>query len=345
MNKRWAIKIGVMVAVFVAIGFSAEAIEPIPQQSGFGGYVQPSVGYLKIKSNMVAKVASFDLSDKRINSIFDEPSSESEVIVSPPFEINYTFASTRTQLFLGTQLIDLLRFDFSQQLGARQEIGRAGVLQGGVLFSGIPSKVWKDPYVQGQNRKDTTRSSAGARLVWDRIFGSAFQAQYTYRNIDISSEKSGQFLGLSSSSSDRLKRDGDVHETTALYRFRFAEKHGLTPEFILGYADLDGDAMTNTSIGTQITYTYRGDPISLVLNGGYTYSDYDKRNPIYNKTQEDDTYGMGATVFYKNPWGWSLLGSKPMNFVFTGAYYYNDSNIDFYKEEIVLATAGVLFRW
>jgi len=345
MDKRWTIKIGVLVAVFVAIGFSAMAIEPIPQQSGFGGYVQPSAGYLKIKSNMVAKVASFDLSDKRINSIFDEPSSESDFVVTAPFEINYTFASTRTQLFLGTQLIDLLRFDFSQQLGARQEIGSVGVFQGGMLFSGIPSKVWKDPYVTGQNRKDTTRTSAGVRLVWDRIFGSAFQAQYTYRNVDISSEKSGQFLGLSSSSRDRLKRDGDLHEATALYRFRFAERHFLTPELILGYADRDGDAMTNTSIGTQITYAYRGDPISLVLNGGYTYSDYDKRNPIYNKTQEDDTYGVGATLFYKNPWGWSLLGSKPMNFVVTGAYSYNDSNIDFYKEEVVLATAGVLFRW
>ncbi len=345
MKKIGYIIMGVMTAVFLAGGIPALAIEPIPQQSGFGGYVQPAVGYLKIKSNMVAKVASFDLSDQRINSIFDEPSSESEAVVTLPFEINYTFAGTRTQLFLGTQLINLLRFDFTQQLGARQEIGSLGVLQGGLLFSGIPSKVWKDPYVQGQNREDTTRTSTGARLVWDRIFGSAFQAQYTYRNVDISSEKSGQFLGLSSAASDRLRRDGDIHEASVLYRFKFGERHGLTPELILGYEDREGDARTNESIGTQLTYTYRGDPISLVLNGSYSYADYDKKNPIYNKTQEDDSYGVGGTVFYKNPWGWSLFGSKPMNFFVTGAYYYNDSNIDFYKEEVVLGAAGVLFRW
>jgi hypothetical protein len=345
MKKSRQIIIGIIAAVFLAIGIQAMAIEPIPQQSGFGGFAQPGAGYLKIKSNMVAKVASFDLSDKRINSIFDEPGSESDFVVTAPFEIHYTFASTRTQLFLGTQLIDLLRFDFSQQLGARQEIGSLGVLQGGVLFSGIPSKVWKDPYVTGQNRKDTTRTSAGARLVWDQIFGSAFQAQYTYRNVDISNEKSGQFLGLSSSARDRLKRDGDLHEATVLYRFKLGEAHRLTPELILGYEDRDGDARTNTSIGTQITYSYLGDPITLVVNGSYSYADYDKRNPIYNKTQEDDAYGVGATAYYKNPWGWSLFGSKPMNFFVTGAYYYNDSNIDFYKEEVVLATTGVLFRW
>jgi hypothetical protein len=345
MNKFWHITVGVMAVVFVAIAIPVLAIQPIPNQSGFNGFIQPGGGYLKIKSNMVAKVARFDLSDSQISSINDEPDSESEGVITLPFEIAYTFAGTRTQVFLGTQLIDLLRFDFSQQLGVRQEIGSLGVLQGGVLFSGIPSKVWKDPYVEGQNRKDTSRDSTGARLVWDQILGSGFQLQYTYRNIDISSEKSGEFLGLDSGDRRRLDRNGDIHQGTVLYRFKFGEKHRLTPEFIFGYDDRDGDARTNNNYGIQLTYSYLGDPISLILNGLYSYADYDKKNPIYDKTQEDDSYGVGATVYYKNPWGWSLFGSKPMNFFVTGGYYLNDSNIDFYKEEVVLGTAGVLFRW
>jgi len=345
MSKFWNITVGFISVVFVAIAIPALAIEPIPNQSGFNGYIQPGVGYLNIKSNMVAKFSSFDLSDDSINSLSDEPDSESTALVMLPFEIAYTFAGTRTQLFLGSQLIDLIRFDFSQQLGVRQEIGGLGVLQGGVLFSGIPAKVWKDPYVTGQTRKDTTRDSSGARLVWDQIFGSGFQAQYTYRKVDISSEKSGDFLGLSSGDRRSLRRDGDVHQGSVLYRFRFGKEHRLTPEFIFGYDDREGDARTNTNAGAQLTYSYLSDPISMILNGYYSYADYDKKNPIYNKTQEDDTYGVGATVYYKNPWNWSLLGSKPMNFFVTGAYYYNDSNIDFYKEEVVLGTVGVLFRW
>jgi hypothetical protein len=227
----------------------------------------------------------------------------------------------------------------------RQEIGSLGVLQGGILFGGVPTKVWKDPYVVGQNRKDTSRDSAGARLVWDRIFGSGFQLQYTYRNIDIGSEKSGTFLGLSSGDRNRLDRNGDTHEGTLLYRFRFDKSQSLTPEIILGYDDRDGSARTNSSIGFQLTYTYLGDPISVVFNGGYSYADYDKKNPIYNKTQEDDRYGIGGSVYYKNPWGWSLFGSKPMNLFVAGAYYINDSNIDFYNEEVLLGTVGVIFRW
>jgi len=345
MKKSRHIIIGVMAAVFLAIGIQALAIQPIPKQSGFSGFVQPGVGYLNIKSNTVAQFAGFDLSDKKINSLSDEPNSESTAIVTLPFEIDYTFGSTRTQLFLGSQLIDLLRFDFSQQLGVRQEIGSLGVLQGGVLFSGIPAKVWKDPFVVGKNRKDTTRDSTGARLVWDQILGSAFQVQYSYRKIDISSEKSGDFLDLDSGDRRRLKRDGDTHTGSVLYRFKFSPEHILTPEFTLGYDNRDGDANTNTNAGGQLTYSYLAEPVSLILNGYYSHADYDKKNPIYNKTQEDDTYGVGATVFYKNPWNWSLLGSKPMNFFATGAYYYTDSNIDFYKQEVVLGTVGVLFRW
>lgn len=346
MKKSRNIIIGIIAAVFLSISIQALAIEPIPNQSGFSGYIQPGVGYLNIKSNMVAEFAGFNLSKDSINSLSDEPNSESTGIVTLPFEIDYTFAGTRTQLFLGSQLVDLLRFDFSQQLGVRQEVGGLGLFQAGILFSGIPSKVWKDPYVVNQNRKETTRDSTGARLIWDQIFGSGFQVQYTYRNINISSEKSGESLpSLSSEDRRRLRRDGDIHQGSVLYRFKIDQKNRLTPEFILGYDDREGDARKNTNIGAQLTYSYLADPVNLILNGYYSYADYDKKNPIYNKTQEDDTYGVGGTVYYKNPWNWSLLGSKPMDFFVTGAYYYNDSNIDFYKEQVVLGTVGVLLRW
>jgi hypothetical protein len=128
----------------------------------------------------MASFLGFDLSDKKTDSLDDSPNSESTVIAMAPFSLEYTFASTRTQLFLGTDLTDLIRFDYSQQIGVKQGIGTFGILQGDILFSGIPAKVWKDPYVVDMNRDDTSRESTGARLVWDSIFGSHLQLQYTY---------------------------------------------------------------------------------------------------------------------------------------------------------------------
>ena len=324
---------------------SACALEPIPLKSGFSGFIRPGAGYLNYKSNMVASFLGFDLSDRTINSLTDSPNSERTGIALVPFALRYTFASTRSQVFIGTDLRDLIRFDLTQQIGFKQEIGRFGMLQGGFLFTGIPAKVWKDPYVINKKRDDTRRTNNGARLVWDQIFNSNLQLQYTYRNIDLGSERSGEFLGLSSGDRDRLDREGDRHVAEAFYRFSFATRHRLVPQLIYARDDLDGDAMANDTFDFQLTYAYFGDPFALTLNGLIGTADYDKRNPIYDKTQDDDRYGLQGSLFYKNPWGWKVFGSKPMSFFVNALYSKADSNIDFYDQEVFLASGGVFLRW
>lgn len=332
-------------AVFVSAAASpAMALDPIPQRSGFSGYIQPGVGYLSIKSNTVAKVLSFDLSDKSINNLNDEPDAESGAIFTVPYKLAYTFAGTRTELFLGTEIGDLLAFDTAQQLGIKQEVGSLGVFQAGFLYSDRV-KVWRDPYVTGSNRDATGRKNMGGQVVWDKVFGSNLELEYSLRKVDITNEASGNFLGLTGSDRDRLDRNGTVHRASAGYGFKFGNRHTLTPQVQFFYEDLDGEAMANSGLDLQLTYVYAGDPISLVLNGYAGEADFDKSNPVYGKTRDDDRYGASATVYYTNPWGWRFLGSEPMRFFVTGAYVAVDSNIDFYDQEAVLGLAGVAFRW
>lgn len=335
--------VAISAIVLLAGGSVALALDPIPQQSGFSGYIQPGAGYLSISSNTVAKVLSFDLSDKRIDDLDEEPDSESTAIFTVPFKLAYTFAGSRTEIFLGTEVGDLLAFDTAQQLGVKQGIGSLGVLQAGLLFSGNV-RVWKDPFVTGQNRDDTSRQNVGGQLVWDKIFGSNLELEYSVRKVDIGSERSGEFLGLTDSEQDRLDRNGTIHRASAGYGFKFGQ-HTLTPQIAIFSEDLDGEAMANTGVDVQLTYLYDGDPITLVLNGYVGQADFDKSNPVFDETREDDRYGVSAIVYYKNPWGWTLLGSEPMRFFVTGAYYGVDSNIDFYNQEAMLGMGGVAFRW
>jgi hypothetical protein len=267
------------------------------------------------------------------------------MLFSLPFKLAYTFQGGRTQVFLGTEVGDLLSFDTAQQLAVKQDVGSLGVMQAGLLFSGA-TRVWKDPYVTNQNRDDTDRRNMGAQFTWDKIFGSNLELEYSARKIDIGSEKSGDsILTLTNSDRDRLDRSGVVHQVSAAYQFKFAEKHQVTPEIALSYADLDGEAMANTGVDLKLNYTYFGDPVTLVLNGSVGQADYDKSNPIYGKTRNDDRYGVSATAYYKNPWGWKLFGSEPMQFFVTGAYSVTNSNIDFYNQEALLGMGGVAFRW
>ena len=346
MKRIIYLTLAVSIMVLLVAADFATALEPIPKESGFSGFIRPGVGYVSFKSNMVASFLGFDLSDKKTNALDSSPDSQSSAIVLVPFSLEYTFAGTRTQLFLGTELTDLVRFDYSQQIGVKQEIGKLGLLQGGFLFSGIPAKVWEDPYVApNRDRQETDRNSLGGRLVWDRIFGSQLQLQYTYRHIDLDDEKSGEFFGLIDSKRDRLDRNGDRHSGEIIYRFDFAQKHQLAPTFVYTRNDLDGDAMAGDAYDFQLTYAYRGDSITFTANGSYGQEDYDDENPIYNQDQEDDRYGLQAAVYYKNPWDWRLFGSKPVNFYISGAYVFIDSNIDFYEQEAILATGGVMFKW
>ena len=345
MKKTNFLAIAVVTIILLLSANFATALDPIPKESGFSGFIRPGVGYLNYKSNMVASFLDYDLSDKKINSLNDSPNSESTAIVNVPFSLQYTFASTRTQLFLGTDLADLIRFDLAQQFGVKQEIGRLGLLQGGILFSGVPAKVWKDPYVVDKNRDETSRTSNGGRIAWDRIFGSQLQLQYTYRKIDVSREKSGNFLGLTRAEKNLLERNGDRHVGEILYRFRFGQKHMLSPAFIYSYNDRDGDAMKNDAYDFQLTYGYGGDTFTFTGNAFIGQADYDDRNPIYDKKQDDDRYGIQGTLYYKNPWDWRLFGSNPMNFFVGAAFAETDSNIDFYDQEAIMVSGGVFFNW
>ncbi|MGD8296144.1 MAG: DUF2860 family protein, partial [Desulfobacterales bacterium] len=336
MKKTTFLAIAVVTLILLLSANPATALDPIPKESGFSGFIRPGVGYLNYKSNMVASFLGYDLSDKKINSLNDNPDSQSTGIVLVPFSLQYTFASTRTQLFLGTDLTDLIRFDLSQQFGVKQEIGRLGLLQGGILFSGIPAKVWRDPYVVDKNRDDTSRTSNGFRLAWDRIFGSQLQLQYTYRKIEVNNESSGNFLGLTRAEKNLLERDGDRHVGEVVYRFRFAKKHTLNPAFVYTNDNRDGDAMKSDAYDFQLTYGYNGDTFKFTGNAFIGWADYDDKNPIYDKKQDDDRYGIQGTLYYENPWSWSLFGSDPMNFFVGAAFAETNSNIDFYDQDAIM---------
>lgn len=335
----------VFALVVILVGSPASALDPIPQQPGFSGYIQPGVGYMNVESNTVAKILSFDLSNQRIDSLDDEPDSESTAIFTVPFKLAYTFANGRTEAFLGTEVGDMLSFDAAQQLGLKQDIGSLGVFQAGLLFSGNV-KVWRDPYLTDRNRDDTSRQNVGGQLVWDRVLESDLELKYAFRRVDIGNESSGNAIAeLTNADRDRLDRNGTVHRASAGYLLKLGDNHKLRPQISINYDDLDGEAMANTGYDLQLTYLYNLNPITLVLNGYFGQADYDKRNPVFGKTREDDRYGASATAYYTNPWGWSLLGSQPARFFAIGAWAAADANIDFYNQEIAVGMVGMAFQW
>ena len=329
---------GIIVALFCS---PVGAFEPIPKESGFDGFVRLGGGYSWVKSNMVAGTGFGDVSQKKINSIKDDPDSKSSGVPQLNWNVKYTFAGTRTQLFAGDRLEDIFRFDATTQAGVRQEFESLGIMGVSFVVTTLPTEVWKDPYVVDKRRKKTDRTSGGIRLAWERMFNSNFELDYVYRKIDIDKERSGDFLGLSGSDKDKLKRKGDNHQLKGAYFFQIGKQHILSPQLIFDYQDLDGDAMKNFVTDFQLTYAYVGTKFDVALNGLIGYADYDKKNPIYGKTRDDTRYGVGALASWKNPFGWQPFGIEKFRFYGQTGYFVSDSNIDFYNTDIFQATAGI----
>ena len=333
----------ILACVLSIWGSAAFAIEPIPQESGLSGFMNIGGVYLDVESNMIAGNSLGDVGKKVINSIYDSPDSESDVLPLFNFEVGYTFADTRTQLYAGNALEDFLRFEFTTRAGVRQEMADSSVVEASFIFSTIPTEVWEDPYMANQSRRETDRSAQGLRLTWGNILDANLDVRYTWRKIEIDDERSGTLGGLGLTPAQRalLDREGNHHRVELLYKWDFGDKQYLVPSLEYHKFDLDGDAMANDRYGVQLTYGYEGDQFSLVANGSYTYADYDATNPIYNKEREDDIYGGSLTGFWHRPFGmpkgWSLVASV--------LGYKADANIDFYDTDVVGTSLSVFYSF
>jgi len=335
------IKKVLLLAVVGGCASAAHALEKIPEEPGFSGFVNVGAGVVSAESNMIAGNDFGDVGKDTIDSLFDSPDSESDAIPVLNFELAYTFTNTRTQVYAGNLLEDFLRFDFSTLLGVRHEFADDSIVALSYVFTGFPTDVWADPYVVNRKREETDRTSRGGRLTWDRILGSRLQLEYTYRDIEIDDELSGRTqLGLTAEQAELLSREGDHHRAEVLYVFNIGENQTLVPALLYGNYDLDGEAMSHDRYSVQLTHTYHRDRFRLLTNVFFGTAEYDEDNPIYLEERDDDRYGLSFTTFHHE-----IFGLKDWTGVVNIAGYIEDSNIDFYDTQMLLFTLSGLYRF
>lgn len=328
------------IAIGLLSGSPVLAIDPIPAEGGWSGFVLPGVGYMDIKSNTLGGNSLIDVERDTISSVFSKPKSESDFHAIASGEVKYTLGGRGTQFYLGGTIEDIVTLDFAQGIGMRQDIGNAGTVELGVLFSGIPPEVWEDPYVEDEPRQATDRDSTGARFRWDRIFGSDFEFEVVYRDVEIDTERSGEFLDLSESDRDLLRRDAELTRLGLTWRRKLSDTTILSPQVRYIQNDADGDAESYDGYGLQVSWAYLGNPLTVVGTVGYTSKSFDEANPIYGRKRDSDTWFLSGTVFYQLPTEskrWSLAG--------IATYGDEDSDIDFHDNTVFSVITGVQYRF
>jgi len=322
----------------------AMAIEPIPSTPGWRGFVVAGVGYTDLETNLVAGNGILDIGRDTINSVNDAPRSDDAWHPIITGEVNYTFVD-QWQVFLGTSLEDAVTLDGVAQFGVRKDLGATGALQGGYLFSGVPTKVWEDTYAEGVKRKETDRDSSGFRLRWDRVMGSAFELTASYRSISVDEERNGQ--GVTSVVCDAacqqlLRRDGDQYffDVSYLYKVGDGSRHLLRPLVRYTIDDRDGDAMGGDAYRLQLSHVFLGQGFNVASNIAYGRSSQDERNPIFGRKTDSDGFAVDTTLFYRLPsesGRWQAVGS-----ILWGR---DDSDVRFHDSEILNVNIGAMYRF
>lgn len=309
----------------------------IPKESGWSGFLLGGVSVINYESNFY----SGDDENRRLSGL---GSADSSSAVAPLLnaDIRYTFADTRTQVFLGNLIQDAIRFDFTQQLGIRQEMSDKGIVAGSVVFNAMPTEQWSDPFAVGVDRQSTDIKSKGVRFAWDSIWGSNFNGSLTTRNIEVDEERSGQQYDKDNQTNyaTKLDRNGKIHALDLSYKWQLAPGQMLEPAFIYRQADLDGSAQSYKSNGLQLTYGMRASQWSFVSNAYLGQTKYDEANPIFGQNADSDEFALTGTFFWHR-----LFGIAPLSATFTAGYAKSDSDINFYDSESVMFNTGLLYNF
>jgi hypothetical protein len=335
------------VATLVVLGAAPAlpAQDAIPRTSGFGGVGQFALAPVEGKTSFFASGPPLlgPITRPVIASIFEAPPALRTPAMLVGGEVNYTFASTRTQLFSLMALEDVFQLDVAVQLGVRQQLPDNSILTVNGILTPLPQKLWIDPYVEGTPRDFAKANFPGFRIRWSRILGTGLDLTVTDRFFRFDAEQSGQWLvgqgRLDADDVGLLDRTGDALSFQVAYRFR-SGRHLFLPSIIYGRDNRDGAAMANDGFGARFNYRYIDPRVVIDANVAYARREHDAIHPVYDERIARDRIGANLNAFVPI----ELLGSRKWNLWAGIEYIHEQANVDFFTSRGGAVTLGIGWR-
>ena len=334
-----------LITFIVCCCFSARLVQaqkPLPEDSGFSGYIELLGAYINSNSqfntdNKNERTDSLDKSGKRVDN----------VKLLPLGLIAYTFAELRTQLFLGVLPETVVQGQFQVEAGVRHDLLDGTSLRASAIpITPFEKETWEDPFVVGQNRKETDITSYGFKLSAENILASGIGLEYRWIEQKIDNEESGTFLvsqpvsPLTPEDLDDLERDSKSHRFSAEYSFELMPRMNLKPILRYTREDAKGSANSFHAFTTHLSFSYSADKWQAFVNGIVKREWYDDTHPVFDKTRRDFNLGMFAIIAYKDPFGLEGFRIDWLNGIFR-----SNSNIDFYESTNYITALGIAYNF
>ncbi len=219
---------------------------------------------------------------------------------------------------------------FSFNFGASYAAARVGIIDAAAFFTPF-EEAWKNPYVIGVDREETDTTKYGLRIGLNRIMGTGFRAQLVYMADDVDDDVIGELFS-------ELARDGAVYSMNLNYSYYVGENLELRPRLSIRKGDYDGDANSFMKYKIDFEARYKTGQWMIVPRVYFSHSDFDETDPIFDKTRDNDRYGVSLMTTYMAPFNWEKWSVTCLVDMSQG-----DSNIDFYDTEAI--TFGGLLNY
>ncbi len=293
--------------------------------SRLSGEIILSTGYVSTNSNLSTE------SDAYLGDRNQKGSHTDDFMVFPLGSIAYDLGENRNQrVYMGTSRDDLAVGDLAFEIGYQYDMLNGTQVDVAYLPTVLSGEVWADPYLQG-NRSKTDIDGHAFRLKLSNIVGSGFSVDMAYATQEVDEERI---------TDNDLHRDSDMYYVKGSYLTHIAPNMGLITSAGYLHNDAEGKAETYDQYEMEVTYFINHNAHTLGVTGTYAYRDYDGHNAYYQKTRSDNRSKLFVAYEYAN-----IIGLENWDFVSFAGVNYNDSNIDFYKNEEYLATVGVSYKF
>lgn len=299
--------------------------------AGFSGEVSLLTGFSGSKDNLSTE------NKTKSGTLNSEAESDSKFVIAPLGQLRYTFGDQNDQqLFVGTARSDIIEGVMALEIGYAFEFDSQSVISVSTLPTVISGEVFEDPYLVDTKRKTTDLTGNTYRIQYDNIIGSGLNAELAYYTLDVDKENSAGTL--SASAQNAMERDGSGLYTSINMRLPIARTAFIKPSISYHNFDADGNAVSFDQYGLSMTYIRLVDNHTFALRGEYSSKKFDASNPVFNKTQKDDNFGVNFSYEYTDIPGWENWGVNALL-----GYNKTSSNITFYDKRDYIAGIGATY--
>lgn len=328
--------ISLFLATMMLASPSYAALAP---SEGFSGNMTFLTGFTANSSNL-------DIGQSNHQSQADLMSSgatEANGMVAILGSMQYTFgALNHKQIFLGTSRDDIITGTLAFEVGYRQQLESGMVIDFSILPTLICGEVWDDPYAVDSKREETDLTGNVVRMQLSKMMGTNFNIDMAFGESDVKKENTG-LKGLDLTDEERalMTREREYFYLKSGYQYFLKDGSGiLTPSMNVFSSNSEGNALSFLSVGVEVNLAKRFGNHGLAFTINAAKRDYDKENPIFNKTREDKDFGAFIAYEYANIFdakNWSLvslLGAKTTT-----------SNIEYYQSSQYVVSVGVDYKF